>query len=274
MGERPKSWFDNQHDRGKAMQLAGKVAAVTGGTAGIGLEIARAFIAEGAEVTIMARNPQKGARAAAELGERCVFIAGDAMRQDDVEGFVDQTIERYGRIDILVNNAGGAGDLQPIVQLSDATFDDAMKWNVYSTFWGMRRAIPDMLTRKWGRVINISSTEGKLGKPAFTAYSAAKHAVNGMTKSVAQEVGPEGITVNAICPGLIITDIVKDNGPNTAEAMGMTFDEMVNLFAQESALKRPNTVEEVAALAVLLASEVGGGITGGTLSVDGGTAPF
>lgn len=257
-------------------KLEGRVAAITGGSAGIGLGIAAAFVAEGASVSLMARNPEKGAKAVAELGvgDRAIFVQGDAMVQADVEGFVDATAKRLGKVDILVNNAGGAGDLQPIVNLSDETFDETMKWNVYSTFWGMRRALPAMVERGWGRVINISSTEGKVGKPAFTAYSTAKHAVNGMTKSVAQEVSAAGVTVNAICPGLVITDIVKDNGPATAEAMGLTFDEMVDLFSQESAIKRPNTVEEVAAMALLLASNEGGGITGTTLSVDGGSTPY
>ena len=131
-----------------------------------------------------------------------------------------------------------------------------------------------MTERKWGRVINISSVEGKIGKIAFSAYTAAKHAINGLTKSVAREVGPLGVTVNAICPGLVITDIVKDNGPATAAAMGMTFDDMVAMFAREAAIQRPNTVEEIAAMAVLLASDAGGGITGATLSVDGGTAQY
>jgi len=258
------------------MRLEGKVAAITGGTAGIGRGIAEAFLAEGASVALMARNPDKGAATIAQLGvpDRSVFISGDAMVQTDVEGFVDATANKFGKLDILVNNAGGAGDLQPAAQLSDETFDETMKWNVYSTFWASRRALNLMLPNKWGRIINISSTEGKVGKPVFTAYTAAKHAVNGMTKSMAQEVGTEGITVNAICPGLVITDIVKDNGPATAEAMGISFDEMVALFSQESAIKRPNTVEEVAAVALLLASDLGGGITGGTLSVDGGTTPY
>jgi NAD(P)-dependent dehydrogenase (short-subunit alcohol dehydrogenase family) len=131
-----------------------------------------------------------------------------------------------------------------------------------------------MLEQQFGRVINISSVEGKIGKPVFSSYTAAKHAVNGLTKSTAQEVGADGITVNAICPGLIITDIVKANGPATAKAMGLTFDEMVDLFAQESAIKRPNKVEQVAETAVLLASDAGAGITGATWSVDGGTAPY
>ena len=258
------------------MQLEGRVAAVTGGTAGIGRGIAEAFLAEGAQLALMARNRAKAERALAAMdaGDRAVFIPGDATVQADVEGFIDQSAERFGRLDVLVNNAGGAGDLQPLADLSDEAFDLAIKWNLYSTFWASRRALPDMLARGFGRIINISSVEGKVGKPVFTAYSAAKHAVNGMTKSLAQEVSAQGVTVNAICPGLVITDIVRDNGPATAKAMGLSFDEMVDLFAQESAIKRPNTVEEVAAVAVLLASDAGGGITGATLSVDGGSAPY
>jgi len=256
--------------------LQGRVAAITGGTAGIGLGIAEALLAQGASVALMARNADRGARVASELGsaDRVLFAAGDATLQTDVEGFIDATVQRFGRIDILVNNAGGASDLQPLVQLSDTEWDHVLKWNLYSTFWATRRALRTMLAAGWGRVINISSIEGKHGKPVFSAYTAAKHAINGMTKSVAREVGTSGITVNAICPGLVITDIIRENGPATAAAMGMTFDEMVTLFAKESAIERPVTVAEVAALAVLLASDVGSGITGAILSVDGGTAQY
>ena len=257
-------------------QLQNRVAAITGGTAGIGLGIAQSFLAEGANVVLMARNAEKaeGVLQALDAGDRATFYAGDVMDQASVEGLVDHAVEHFGGIDILVNNAGGAGDLQPLMELSDDTFDETMKWNVYSTFWATRRALKHMVPKGFGRVINISSTEGKVGKPVMTAYSTAKHAVNGMTKAVAQEVGEAGVTVNAICPGLVITDIVKDNGPATAEAMGITFDEMVAMFASESAIKRPNTVEEVAAMALLLASDAGAGITGAMLSVDGGTAPY
>ena len=258
------------------MKLEGRIAAVTGGSAGIGRGIAEAYLAEGASVAVMARNAEKAEKMLAEVGagDRLIFIQGDAMDQASVEGFVDQTAAHFGRVDILINNAGGAGDLQPTISLSDESFDECMKWNVYSTFWGTRRALKYMTEHSWGRIINISSMEGKHGKPVLTAYTTAKHAINGMTKSVAREVGTQGITVNAICPGLVITDIVRDNGPNTAEAMGMTFDEMVDLFSKEAAIERPNTVEEVAAVAVLLASDLGGGITGALMSVDGGTAQY
>lgn len=258
------------------MKMKGKIAAITGGTAGLGRGIAEAFLAEGASVALMARNAEKAKAVLADIGagDRAIFVAGDVMQQGDIEGFVDQTTAHFGRIDILVNNAGGAGDLQPLVNLSDEAFDEAMKWNVYSTFWATRRALKPMLAQKWGRVINISSMEGKHGKPVFTAYTAAKHAINGMTKSLAREVGTEGVTANCICPGLVITDIIRNNGPATAEAMGMSFDEMVTMFAAEAAIKRPNTVEEVAAVAVLLASDAGAGITGAAISVDGGTAQY
>ncbi|WP_324261749.1 SDR family NAD(P)-dependent oxidoreductase [Altererythrobacter sp. H2] len=258
------------------MKLQGKIAAITGGTAGLGRGIAEAFLAEGASVALMARGAEKGQKVLAELGagERAIFIPGDAMVQADIEGFVDKAVAHFGRVDILVNNAGGAGDLQPLVDLSDAAFDEAMKWNVYSTFWATRRALKTMLAQKWGRVINISSMEGKHGKPVFTAYTAAKHAINGMTKSLAREVGTEGVTANCICPGLVITDIIKNSGPATAKAMGMEFEEMIAMFAAEAAIKRPNTVEEVAAVAVLLASDAGAGITGAAISVDGGTAQY
>lgn len=258
------------------MKLAGKIAAITGGTAGMGRGIAEAFLAEGAKVALFARNPDKGAKVLEELGagENAIFVAGDVMSQADLEGFVDHVVSHFGTLDILVNNAGGAGDLQPLVNLSDHAFDEAMKWNVYSTFWASRRALPTLLDKGNGRIINISSMEGKHGKPVLTAYSAAKHAVNGLTKSLAREVGAQGVTVNAICPGIVITDIIKNNGPATARAMGLEFEEMIDLFAQEAAIKRPNTVEEVAAVAVLLASEAGAGITGQQISVDGGTAQY
>lgn len=258
------------------MQLENRIAAVTGGSAGIGRGIAEAYLAEGARVCIMARNVEKAERMLGELnaGDRLVFIKGDATSQSDIEAFIDETVSRFGKLDILVNNAGGSYDLQPLVDLTDESFDHTMKWNIYSTFWATRLALKTMIANNWGRIINISSIEGKHGKPVFSAYTAAKHAVNGMTKSVAREVGTLGITVNAICPGLIITDIVKDNGPETAKSMGMTFDEMVTLFSKDSAIQRPNTVEEVAAVAVLLASEAGGGISGALISVDGGTAQY
>ena len=257
------------------MQLDGKIAAITGGTAGIGRAIAEGILAEGGRVVVSGRNADRGKQVVGELGEdRAIFCQGDATTKEGVEHAVEAAVEHFGRIDIMVNNAGGAERLAPLVDLYDEDWDLVMRWNLYSTFWGTRAALRHMLPQKAGRIINISSVEGKHGKPVLTAYVAAKHAINGLTKAVAKEVGPEGVTVNAICPGLVITDIIQRNGPATAQAMGLTFDEMVALFAAESAIKRPNTPEEVAAVAVLLASDAAAGITGAIYSVDGGTAAY
>ncbi len=257
------------------MQLDGKIAAITGGTAGIGRAIAEAFLAEGARVVVNGRNADRGKQVVSELGEdRAIFHQGDATTKEGVEQTVEAAVEHFGRIDIMVNNAGGAKRLAPLVDLYDEDWDLVMKWNLYSTFWGTRAALRHMVPQKYGRIINISSVEGKHGKPVVTSYVAAKHAINGLTKAVAKEVGTQGVTVNAICPGLVITDIIKSNGPATAAAMGITFDEMVALYTEESAIKRPNTLEEVAAVAVLLASDAAAGITGAIYSVDGGTAAY
>jgi 3-hydroxybutyrate dehydrogenase len=257
------------------MQLDGRIAAITGGTAGIGRAIAEAFVAEGARVVVNGRNADKGKTVVSELGEdRARFYQGDATTREGVEGTVEAAVQHFGRIDIMVNNAGGAARLAPTVDLYDEDWDLVMKWNLYSTFWGIRAALRHMIPQQYGRIINVSSVEGKHGKPVVTSYCAAKHGINGLTKGVAQEVGTQGITVNSICPGLVLTDIVMSNGPSTAAAMGITFDEMVALYANDSAIKRPVELKEVAAVAVLLASDAGSGITGSMYSVDGGTAAY
>jgi 3-hydroxybutyrate dehydrogenase len=256
--------------------LSGRVALVTGGTRGIGRGIAEAFLAEGARVAMTGTNADKGAKALAEIGrpDDVHFIQADAKVRDDCERAIDEVIARFGQLDILVNNAGGADNHAPVAQLTDEAFDDALKWNLWSTFWHSRKAVTPMLERGWGRIINISSVEGKVGKPGLAIYVTAKHAVNGLTKSMAQEVSAGGVTVNALCPGMIETDIVKAVGPGAAESIGVTYDEMLNMFAQESAVKRLLSVEDVANVAVLLASDIGGGITGSLLSIDGGTSPY
>ena len=257
-------------------KLDGRVAAITGGTAGIGRAIAEAFLEEGATVSLNGRSPEKGEKVLAELGagSRASFQAGDVTDVANVEAFIDGVVGRHGKVDILVNNAGGGSVLVPTVDMPYDAWDHTIKWNLYSTFWASKRALPVMLAQGWGRIINISSVEGKHGKPVLGPYVAAKHAIIGLTKTIAQEVGTQGVTCNSICPGLVITDIVNDNGPSTAAAMGLTFEEMVALYSSEAATKRPTTVEEVAAVAVLLASEAGGGITGSSISVDGGTSAY
>jgi 3-hydroxybutyrate dehydrogenase len=256
--------------------LQGRVAVITGGTRGIGRAIAEAFLVEGAQVVITGRSSAKGAQAIGEIDrpDDTLFVQADVKERADCERAIDEAVARFGKVDILVNNAGGASNHAPVADLTDEAFDDALRWNVWSTFWSSRHAVKPMTERGWGRIINISSLEGKVGKPGIATYVMAKHAVNGLTKSMAQELGTTGVTVNALCPGAIETDEMMEAGPSAAEAMGITYEQLLGHFAEQAATKRLMEVEDVAAVAVLLASANGGGITGALISIDGGTAPY
>jgi len=150
-----------------------------------------------------------------------------------------------------------------------------VKANTYLVFQlDAATALNYMIPQGWGRIMAMSSVEGKMGKPAISSYVASKHAINGLCKSAAKEVGTMGITVNALCPGAIETDEMRTAGPAAAEAMGLTYEGLLEVFAQQSAIKRLNECEDVALVAVLLASDAGAGITGSMISIDGGTSPY
>lgn len=258
------------------MQLSGRVAVITGGRTGIGKGLAKAFLAEGAQVAIHGRDPS-GDRVAAELdGDgNCSYVAGDVRVRDDIERLVDETVKRYGKVDIAVNNAGGSDDFALIHEMSDEAWENALAWNLKAAFWLTRKVLPSMMSEKWGRIINMSSIEGKqANKASVSHYITNKHGLNGLTKATAFEYGALGITCNAICPGAIETERMKEAGPEVAAAEGITYEQFKEHYAAASAIKRLNTVEEVAAVAVLLASDVGGGINGAMWNVDGFTAQY
>lgn len=253
-------------------RLEGKVAAITGSTRSIGRGIAEAFLAEGARVVINGRSAEKGAVALAEIdaGDDLAFFAGSATEQSAVEGLVGFTIEHFGQLDIMVLNAGGVGEPAAVIDMTDEEWQYELDLNLNHTFWGTRAALRHMVPRGWGRVIAISSIEGKHGKPNVAGYTANKHAINGFVKAVAREVGVDGVTVNAICPGLVITDMVHERA---GAALGVDGVEgLIEHYCADTALKRPVTIEEVAAFAVHLASNEGAGFSGGTVSLDGGDA--
>lgn len=259
------------------MRLAGRVAAVTGGSRSIGRGIVEAFLAEGARVAFNGRDPEKGKRALEELraGDRALFVPGDVRSSADVKWLVDTAAETWGRLDVMVNNAGGITEPAPVATLSDEAWANDVQWNLTSVFYGTKHALAHMLAQRRGAVINISSVEGKMGVPGMAGYAAAKHGIHGLTKSAAAEVGRLGVTVNAICPGLILTDAVTQGGPATAAAMGLSYQDMIDkVFKAKTLTGELNTVEQVAAVAVLLASEAGRGITGAFFNVDGGQAPY
>ena len=167
-----------------------------------------------------------------------MFVAGDAKLREDCERVVDTAVEKFGRIDIMVNNAGGASNHAPVVDLTDEALDDALRWNLWSTFWCTRRSLQHMIPQKWGRIINISSVEGKCGKPGVSIYVTAKHAINGLTKACAHEVGTLGITVNALCPGAIETDIMAEEGAQGGRVDGHDLPGAARLVRQGS--RRPS----------------------------------
>jgi 3-hydroxybutyrate dehydrogenase len=257
-------------------QLDGRVACITGGTRSIGRGVAEAFLREGAKVVVNGRDPEKGTKALAEMGagDNAHFIAGDASKKEDCEALIQGTVDHFGRIDILHANAGGVVGPGPIAEMPDEAMADTLEWNFWQTFWTMKAALAHMIPQESGRIIATSSVESKRGTPGLANYVVAKAAINALVKTAAQEVGTLGITVNAICPGAIETDAMQNDAPAAAESMGMTYEALKEMFASGSAIKRLNTVDEVAAVAVLLASDAGAGITGGTISVDGGTSPY
>jgi len=254
-----------------------RVAVITGGTRGIGRGIAEAFHAHGGTVVISGKSADKGAQAVDEMGggDRIHFVACDVRNGAELDSLIDGAAERFGSIDILVNNAGGTDGFNLVHAMTDEAWQNALEWNINAVFRGSRRALNHMIERGWGRIINISSVEGKQGnKAAVSHYITNKHAINGLTKAVAFEYGQQGITCNAICPGAIETDIMKIAGPAAAAQAGISYEQFLDNYAQESAIKRLNTVDEVAAMALLLAGELGAGITGALLNVDGGTAQW
>jgi 3-hydroxybutyrate dehydrogenase/3-oxoacyl-[acyl-carrier protein] reductase len=160
-------------------------------------------------------------------------------------------------------------------EMSDEAWLDTLDLNLNSAFFMTRRALKYLAPQRWGRIIHISSVEGKQAtKAAVSNYITTKHALNGFSKAVAYEYATQGITSNAICPGAIETDVMMEQGPKSAAASGMSYEQFKQNYADDAMIKRLNTVDEVAAMALLLASEVGGGITGATLAVDGGSSDY
>jgi NAD(P)-dependent dehydrogenase (short-subunit alcohol dehydrogenase family) len=257
--------------------LAGRVAVITASSRGMGRGIAEHFLAEGASVVVSGRTEESGAKALAELGagDRAAAFPCDARDQAQVEALIDSAAAHFGRLDILVNCAGGSDGFALIHEMTDEAWHNAMDFVLNSAFWGTRRALPHMLANGFGRIINISSIEGKQGnKPNVAHYITAKHALNGLTKATAFEYGKQGVTCNAICPGAVETDTFQELGGAYAAQAGLSYDAFKQMYTDETPLGRLNTVEEVAALAVLLASEPGGGINGSLINVDGGAVPF
>lgn len=259
-------------------QLDGKIALITGGSRGIGKAIAGAYLAEGARVAISSRSAHKGKEALAEFdaGDRAIFIPGDATDRASVDAVVAGTVAEFGGLDILVNNAGGIRTIGVVTELTDDAWHDTINLNLNATFYATRAALPHMLAKGWGRIICVSSLEGKVGLPMISPYCAAKHAIHGFTKSVAREFGRAGVTANCICPGYIPdTDLAFNIGSEIAPMLGLDGVEGLSaMFAEQSSTGRTPTLADCLGPAVMLASDQGASITGTMLSIDGGISQY
>ena len=260
------------------MKLENRIALITGGGRGIGRAIALAFASEGAQVAVAARSFEQVEQVAREITDkfsrRALPVVCDVSEVASVEKLFQDFNESFGRgPDILVNNAGIA-ESAPLTKTTDDLWRRHLAINLNGTFYCTRAALPQMIARGWGRVINIASVAGKTGAPYIAAYSASKHGVLGLTRSVALEVALKGITVNAICPGYVDTEMTTRGIENITKKTGLSADQAMEAIRKLSPQNRIIEPEEVAALALLLASEEGRGINGQAINVDGGSVLF
>jgi NAD(P)-dependent dehydrogenase (short-subunit alcohol dehydrogenase family) len=260
------------------MTLKNRLALVTGGGRGIGRAVALAFACAGAGVAVVARTEQEVARVAEELrgqfGVEAAHAVCDVSDSRSVAEAFSSVSERFGRApDILVNNAGIA-ESAPLAKTGDDFWQRHLAVNLSGTFYFMRAALPPMVERGWGRVINVASIAGKTGAPYIAAYSASKHGVLGLTRSAALEVATKGVTVNAICPGYVETGMTERAVENITARTGRPAEEARALLTQMNPQRRIVEPEEVAALALLLASDEGRGINGQAINIDGGSVLY
>jgi len=255
--------------------LKGKSALVTGSTSGIGLAMARAFAAQGANITINGlgdKDAIEKERSGIEkdFGVKAAYSPADMTKPDQIADMIKTAESTFGSLDVLVNNAG-IQHVAPIEEFPVDTWNLIIAINLVSAFHTIRTAVPGMKARKWGRIINTASAHSLVASPFKSAYVTAKHGLAGLTKTVALEVATFGITANCISPGYVWTPLVEKQIPDTMKARNMTAEQVkrdVLLAAQPT--KEFVTVDQVADLACYLASDAAKSITGANISIDGG----
>jgi len=255
--------------------LTGKRVLVTGGGAGIGAAIALAMADAGADVAVADLDPKAAERVAGEVkakGAKGLAIQADCGDTRSIEAMVGRTVEALGGLDVIVNNAGITRALD-IMEIGEKDWDDIYRVNAKGVFICLHRAAKQMIDQgKGGCIINIASISGRgfLGA-SNAAYAASKGAVVTMTWTAAQQLGRHNINVNAICPGVTTTDLVSRVMTERGKAQNRSFDDVLATEQKRTATGRLNTPEDIASMAVFLASDVARNVTGQCLNVDGGT---
>ncbi|MFN0022764.1 MAG: 3-hydroxybutyrate dehydrogenase [Parvularculaceae bacterium] len=256
-------------------ELRGKSAIVTGSTSGIGLGIAEALAAAGLNVMLNGFAEKAGiehtiASLSGRHGVKIGYSCADVSKPDDINRMIDQTRETFGQVDVLVNNAG-IQHVEPVETFPIEKWNAILAIDLSAAFHATRAVVPEMKTRRWGRIINVASAHALVASPYKSAYVAAKHGIAGFTKTVALETAEYGITVNAICPGYVLTPLVEKQIPETAKARGLTEEQVIRdvlLHAQPT--RQFVTTEEIGALALFLASSSARSITGASIPIEGG----
>jgi NAD(P)-dependent dehydrogenase (short-subunit alcohol dehydrogenase family) len=256
------------------MRLQDEVALVTGGSRGIGRAIALKFAREGARLVLVGRTAARLAeveKEIRELGQEALAIACDVAADAEVRAMVREAEGRFGRLDVLVNNAGYFGDMHPLHEMPDAEWDETLRSNLTSAFYVSRAVLPGMIARRRGSIIMMSSISAKQAYPYAAAYSATKAGLLGLTRALAAEVGPHGIRVNALCPGIVTGTDMHDKVGAEVEKMTGAPPEKRDAAARNSALLRqlPDPAA-VADATLFLASPDSALMTGQALNLDGG----
>ena len=257
------------------MKLEGRKAIVTGAAKGMGAAITTALAREGADVVLAARDTAPLDEVAEEvraLGRDAVVVGCDVTSEADVRSMVARALEVFGgRIDILVNVAGVTGPIEtPVQDIDVADFDHVVAANERGTFLPIKYVVPTMIRQNGGKIVNIGGTSGLRGYAMRTAYSASKWAVRGITRTVALELGPHNINVNAVCPGIVDGPRMQKLCEEKARLRGWSVDEVYDEYVQDMALKRVTTAEDVANAVLFMASDDSRQITGQHIAVDGG----
>jgi 3-hydroxybutyrate dehydrogenase len=251
--------------------LQGKTALVTGSTSGIGLGIAKALAAQGVNIVLNGFGDVEGPKAEiSALGVQVAYHGADMSKPSEIEDMVAFATKTFGSVDILVNNAG----IQHVARIENfpvERWDAVIAINLSSAFHATRVALPGMLAKNWGRIINVASVHGLVGSAEKSAYVAAKHGVVGLTKVTALENATSGVTCNAICPGWVLTPLVQKQVDAKAVALGISNDEAKGLLlGEKEPSKQFTTTNELGALAVFFCSPAANNIRGVAWNMDGG----